>query len=573
MQDQDFRRHATNVRNRTLLFYVLFTAIWVVLWHWVLPPSGISREADPLLYIGSRALRAAAFLCVTGVIFFLAMNRVIGRIREVALKIEYDASELENLFESGPQPVFIVEEDTYRFLAANRAALKSFGYNLDELRSMCLPDLVPGDGAGLPFKVDGFFNTRLRRKDGSVRVVEGSGTHVVYTGLRALMVVLSDVTERTRYEASLRENEARYSAIFENNYSVVLIIDRKTMRIVDANPAASRFYGYSRKELKLKKISEINTLPMSDVQREIEKARTGDGSHFYFQHRLASGEVRDVEVYSGPVNVQGRELLYSIVHDISDRTKAERALREREEELRRLNEQLEERVRQRTEQLRSLASQLTLAEQGERRRISQILHDDLQQLLFGLQVRVQMLEIDLKRNVIPAPPDSAEPLSALIDRAIRTTRSLSVDLSPPVLEGEGLNQSFEWLKFQMEDVHGLDLELTIADGCCRVPGKDMRVLIFQLVRELLFNVVKHSGVKKARLDAFEKEGFLTLCVSDEGRGFDVESLAARQSRTGLGLFSVRERLALFGGRLHVDSHPGKGTTATITIPLQDRDYE
>jgi PAS domain S-box-containing protein len=115
--------------------------------------------------------------------------------------------------------------------------------------------------------------------------------------------------------------------MFEKNQAIKLLLDAQTGEIVDANPAACRFYGYSRDELKAKSITEINTMPPKMVKREIKRAQNEQRSYFVFPHRLANGEIRDVEVHSSPLQLNDRELLYSIIHDITERKRDEKAVR------------------------------------------------------------------------------------------------------------------------------------------------------------------------------------------------------------------------------------------------------
>jgi len=129
--------------------------------------------------------------------------------------------------------------------------------------------------------------------------------------------------ERRRAEEALRESEARFRGLFEDNQAVMLLIDPDTGQIVDANRAAVAYYGYPRDALRGMTIWEINILPREEVLAEMTRARTGERRHFLFRHRLASGEVRDVEVYSGPVSVAGKTLLYSIIFDVNERKRAE----------------------------------------------------------------------------------------------------------------------------------------------------------------------------------------------------------------------------------------------------------
>ncbi len=129
----------------------------------------------------------------------------------------------------------------------------------------------------------------------------------------------------------LHESETRYRELFEGNRAVELLIDPQDGSIIDANYAAASYYGYSRKKLRKMRISDINTLSEEEIAHEMERAREQKNDYFIFRHRLASGEVRDVEVHSGPVEVSGKTLLYSIIHDVTARIHSERALRESEE--------------------------------------------------------------------------------------------------------------------------------------------------------------------------------------------------------------------------------------------------
>ncbi len=135
-----------------------------------------------------------------------------------------------------------------------------------------------------------------------------------------------DAEKRIQIEAALQESEERHRSLFQNNHAAMLLIDPDSANIIDANPAAVTFYGWTHKELTQKKITDINTLSRGQVWQEMELAKAEQRRQFNFRHRLATGETLDVEVYSGPIIINGKKLLYSIVHDISSRKRAEKAL-------------------------------------------------------------------------------------------------------------------------------------------------------------------------------------------------------------------------------------------------------
>lgn len=248
------------------------------------------------------------------------------------------------------------------------------------------------------------------------------------------------------------------------------------------------------------------------------------------------------------------------VFDIHDRKLAE-------ERLRGLNERLEELVAERTSQIEALIRALTIAEQRERRRISQELHDDLQQTLFGLELRARLLTMNPSDD--PAAVQSRiDDLRSLVGEAVRTTRRLALELNPPILRREGIAEAFGWLADHMQTMYGLTVMVTV-EADAQPSSGDLQVMLIQFVRELLYNVVKHAGVTEARLSATRYAGRLRVVVSDEGEGFDPSHLAHGQSgQHTLGLYSIRERLTLFGGELQVETAPGAGTCITIDMPIE-----
>ncbi len=261
--------------------------------------------------------------------------------------------------------------------------------------------------------------------------------------------------------------------------------------------------------------------------------------------------------------------------DIDGIKHAEEDLQQSRDSLTALKNSLEERVRERTsaleqknEQIHHLVSQLVLAEQRERHRVARLLHDDLQQLLYGVQMRLGMLR---KQFEAGNGEDHFAALGESIDlvrRSVDVTRRLSVDLSPPVIRGEGIVEMIQWLANQIETVHDLDVNVEVRDTPVGI-RQEIQVLVFQLIRELLFNIVKHAQVGRADIAIEEDDLNLRIRVSDKGAGFDPAQLDATDDdgvKTGLGLSTMRERLGLFGGRLIIDSKPGDGTVATIEIP-------
>lgn len=157
-------------------------------------------------------------------------------------------------------------------------------------------------------------------------------------------------------------------------------------------------------------------------------------------------------------------------------------------------------------------------------------------------------------------------LDEWLAEVIATTRQLSIDLSPPVLKGEGVVEAVIWLAAQMKEQYSLNVAVN-TNGVNAPFEEDVRVLVFQAVRELLFNVVKHSGVLQAEVDFEYEADAVQITVSDEGKGFDAEALM-NDGNTGHGMRRLRDRLFLLGCRLIVNSEPDKGSQITIEAPIK-----
>lgn len=266
--------------------------------------------------------------------------------------------------------------------------------------------------------------------------------------------------------------------------------------------------------------------------------------------------------FSG-LNAQIEELSW----EVRRRRAAEDRLERLAAELRQVNESLENRVAERTalaerqaEQLRMLAVSLTQAEDRERRRVAKVLHDNLQQLLVAAKMR---LDLTARREVDPAVEDAHQ----LINDAIDVSRSLTTDLSPPILHDAGLPAGLRWLARWMKEKHGLQIDLE-ADPQAS-PDSDVRVLVFESARELLLNVVKHARATRARVElVMHDERHVRLTIEDNGSGFaSAEPWNDCGVSGGFGLLHMRERLALVGGGLEIQNMKRGGARVVVTAPV------
>jgi PAS domain S-box-containing protein len=368
----------------------------------------------------------------------------------------------------------------------------------------------------------------------------------------SLVGVVQDVTARKHAELLLqdrnRDQERTLSLLLENASQGILSLDAGG-DIVTANPAVEAMFGWARGELLGRSIEQL--LPSGLRAGRDLVGRRRDGSTFPIELSVSHVVAAD----------GGRAIAF--VSDISERRRAEADIQASHAALQARTAELEHR----TAQLRQLASDLTLAEQQAREQLAKTLHDGLQQLLVSAAM-------NLDRQVTRGSMSGAGPAEPLLharrhlDEAIAAARSLSLELFPPLLHGSGLPAALTWLAERTRNEYGLLVEIAV-DPRANSDRKDVRTLLFESVRELLFNAVKHARVERVALDLSLGDGD-TLCitVSDQGVGFDPAALVnrAQAGQVGWGLFSISERLALLGGRFEVESAPGQGARFRLIAP-------
>jgi two-component system, chemotaxis family, CheB/CheR fusion protein len=380
----------------------------------------------------------------------------------------------------------------------------------------------------------------------------------VHDQIDGVVVTFVDITQRIAAERARRESEERFTALIEASAQMVWMTDPGGQFAEDSSTWRS-FTGQTFEESRGRGwLDAIHPDDRDDTEAGWLQALE-EGALFKenFRVRHAASKTyrwttaRAVPLHSADGTVRG---WVGMNIDVSE-------LKGAEEALQKVNKTLEERVRQ----VRDLARRLTMTEQEERRRISQILHDDLQQLLFAVRMKMTGVEARLGVDMAPAVEEALHDVGIWLERAITITRQLTVDFSPPILQNEGLADALEWLQSQMEELHGMTVTIEAQEEVV-IPDEDIRVLLFQIVRELLFNVKKHAGVEQARVELSKNDGELAIHVIDEGVGFDVDAKSKEQREGGFGLFSVRERLSLLDGRLVIASRPGGGTRVSIYVP-------
>ena len=374
---------------------------------------------------------------------------------------------------------------------------------------------------------------------------------------------------------ALRESEERFLSVLENSRDVIYRSNLRTGGYDYLSPSVKDLTGYSEGEIMAMPIAWARDrvhpedreryLAGIEVLAQRPPAKRSETIECRWRHRdgtyrwISNSRTLVTDADGQPVALVGT------LRDVTESKAMERQLHE-------LNETLEGRVAERTRQLRALAAELAVAEERERRRLARILHDDLQQTLAATIYHLQSLSMQARGM---EDGDAIAESIAMLRGAIETSRALTAELSPTVLfDKTGLRTALHWLGRHMEQLFGLrvTVQTCARPECPQSPAvsDDVKVLLYQSVRELLFNVVKHAHADEATVSVTRPtRDTVEVVVADGGRGFEMsEHLRRVSSPNGFGLFSISERLEYVGGSARVESAPGRGTRVTLTAPLQ-----
>jgi len=585
-----------------------------------------SSRASILGWTGRAAQLLGGLYMLIAAVASVRESRAWGISLEAALRESEER--YRTLVETAPDAI-VVHRDG-RFLYANSAALLLAGAeSFEQLACHTVLDFFrPAEheqavertrtamaGNRLPMR-----EGTLLRLDGQEVAVEFHTAPVDFQGARAVQTIIRDITERKRAEEALRRSEQNlaveldaaqhlqrisaqliraddietlYEQILDTAVAILhadfasiqmLYPERGTggeLRLLGYrgfNAQAAKFWEWVRPASRSACGVALHTgqrVVVPDVQ-QCDFMAGSDDLETYLQTGIHAVQTTPLfsrsGVLLGMISTHWREpheptaselgtldVLARQAADLIDRKRAEEALRE-------LNATLESKVAQRTaelehrtRQLQRLTLELSQAEDRERRRIAALLHEDVQQQIAGAKFHLNLLRSRGKDDPQQATLDK---VNELLKEAIGKSRSLSHDLSPAVLHMNDLAEVLRWLAREMGAKHGLTVHVDVLGDAFR-QSEALTMFLFRAAQEMLFNVIKHAQVNEAEIRVRRISRCLCLSVADRGCGFDPQDL---KESSGFGLRSIRERVALLGGRMKIKSAEGQGSRFHIVVP-------
>ncbi|MBI5351107.1 MAG: PAS domain S-box protein [Chloroflexi bacterium] len=379
----------------------------------------------------------------------------------------------------------------------------------------------------------------------------------------SIIGIVNDINEHKHVEEALRESESRFETIFRSSPIGIAISRVDDGVFLDANEAFLKMFGYDRNEVVNHAVA---ILPDLEEARRLfnELHLRGSVQQFEAKFLHKSGEIGDQQVSMELIELNGQKCVLGSTFNITKRKKLENELKE-------VNQQLESRVEQRTAELfesqgrmNKLARQVVTAQEEERKRISDELHDEAGHLLIGLRSPLDILYKDLL-SAKDAHHQIAAKAMKLTDEVAERIRSLSYSLHPPMLEVLGLNMSIKSLCREFSENTGIQVDCDLDGANLSDIANEIDISLYRFVREALTNIHKHAHASNADVMLTHDKKTITVSVQDNGMGMKPISRDAY----GIGLRTINERLDILGGKLKIESLMGGGTQVQAILPLNN----
>ncbi len=465
--------------------------------------------------------------------------------------------QFRELFE-GHSSVMVVVDNNGDITDANHAAAAFYGWPVEELRAMNISqitmnthEVVMAERKQVMNLQHNRFSALHRRADGSTRDVEILVLHKSADRQGIFYCIINDVTERKLQKEALMKSEKRFRSLFENHSAVMLLLDPDTGNIIDANHSAATFYGWSTETLRKMCIQQITNVTPDEVKKNLAKAKTSKQNEFLFRHKRADGLVRDVEVFSNNIEIDGKEILYAIIHDITDRKLA-----------------AEESDRLKAAFLANISHEIRTPMNGI--------------LGFSELLKEPDLSGEEKCEYIDLIHQSGQRMLNLINDLMDISKIDAREAQPQITQTSvnGILREVEAF-FKLEACKkGLRLRCTTPLSDDESIIETDSVKLNQIVINLIQNALKFTTKGSIDFGYARKKNTLEFYVIDSGKGIPSDkkekiferfqqadnSLTRAHEGVGLGLSISKAYVELLGGTIRVESVEGAGSTFSFTLP-------
>jgi PAS domain S-box-containing protein len=495
----------------------------------------------------------------------VGVARDITQRKKAEIMLQKERVTLNNIIELNPYAISIYDAEGH-YVNGNKAFLETFktappeGYSIFEdpiatqsgFSQEMQTKVKQGKTAKIP---EMWYNPSSLSPDlPDIKICFESTIFPTFTSsgeIQNFVLMFNDITERKKAEDKLQESEERYRKVVEDQTEFIVRWQPDGIRTF-VNDSYCRYFGISHDEAFGTSFFPFIT---EDYRKAVEKrigsltarnpVSTGEHQVIRPDGTIGWNQWTDRAIF----NEEGMLIEFqSVGRDITERKKAEEKLLDYQAKL------------------KSLASQLSLTEESERRRIATELHDQIGQSLVFSKIKLDELHQSATSSELT---EALDEICNNIDQIIQDTRTLTFDLSSPILNQLGLEAAVaEWLDVQIQEKHGIETDFE-DDGQQKSLDDDIQSLLFRNVRELLVNIIKHAHANKVKISIRRVDEHIHIDVEDDGKGFDyVKVTSGAAKETKFGLFSIRQRLEQLGGHFEVDSEPGRGSKFTMTAPLK-----
>ena len=472
--------------------------------------------------------------------------------RKAEEALELERNNLKDILDSIEDGIYIVDQQ-YEVLYANPAIVRRFGsvrkrkcyeyiHDLPRICDWCkFEEVLTGKTVSWEWhsaktgRTYDFLDTPFAASD----------------GIRCKLCVVREVTDRKKVETQLRQSEERYRMLVETMSDGLGVQDEKGVWVY-VNDRLCEMLDYAKEDMVGRRVTDFLSEHDQIIYRRQMAARMqGEGGFYELTWLRKDGQPMYTLVSPKAILDERGEFKgsFAILTGITERKRAEEALKESEK------------------QLRELSTQLLTAQETERKRISTELHDELGQALTVLKLHLNFIERNLSAQQTGLRHECEKAIE-YIEQVIENVRRLSRDLSPTILEDFGLSAAIRWLVGNFAKRHNIRVALDMIDIDALV-SRDSHTILYRIIQEALTNIGKHSEAKNVTMTVQRDMDTVSFAIKDDGKGFDAaETVARGPEEKGLGLVTMMGRAQMLGGAMSVQAEAGKGTRVTLTVPVK-----